>query len=158
MPPRGPCTHEVNLRGIEKCPGRRVLARLPGVSEKAVAYPAYPFERVCRQAFEQFENINQRKRWCQGGEVLPPGHATGPWPASAVRASALMRWRRRFERGGSTGDVGVIGVVGSGLDTRAVALVPQMTDPAVVAPAKPAAVAAWPCTAPTWLVDTSTSA
>ena len=90
--------------------------------------------------------------------MLPPGQATGPWPASAVRASALMRWRRRFERGGSTGDVGVIGVVGSGLDTRAVALVPQMTDPAVVAPAKPAAVAAWPCTAPTWLVDTSTSA
>ena len=29
-----------------------------------------------------------------------------------------MRWRRRFERGGSTGDVGVIGVVGSGLDRR----------------------------------------
>ena len=76
--------------------------------------------------------------------MLPPGQATGPWPASAVRASALMRWRRRFERGGSTGDVGVIGVVGSGLDRRpSGALVPQMTDPAVVAPAKPAAVAAW---------------
>ena len=70
----------------------------------------------------------------------------------------MMRWRRRFERGGSTGDVGVIGVVGSGLDARAVALVPQITDPAVVAPAKPAAVAAWAWTAPTWLVDTSTSA
>ena len=67
----------------------------------------------------------------------------------------MMRWRRRFERGGSTGDVGVIGVVGSGLDTRAVALVPQMTDPDVVAAAKPAAVAEWAWTARKWLGDQS---